>query len=133
MVSVCMWGRDLVLPDHYTYEGSQGRILVSKAKKRSVQIFGNAATRSNISAPKFIHTVLITYWKWCENLKFVWIYTDYLVKGFFSKKLVKGLHYKIKLQCIILSFYGYFHTTYLHLKEANRCERKFFPNIEKGT
>ena len=51
-------------------------------------------TRANISAPKIIHTVLITYWKWCENLKLIhWIYTIYLVKGFSSKK-VKGLHLK---------------------------------------
>ena len=35
---------------------------------------------------KFIHTVLITYSKWCENLKFLHIiYSNNLVKGFGQK------------------------------------------------
>ena len=51
-------------------------------------------TRANIIAPKLIPTVL----KHTENglkIKFVhFIYTAYLVKGFCSKNLVKGLHYQ---------------------------------------
>ena len=58
-----------------------------------------------------IHTVFITYWKCCENLKFIQIiYTIFLVKGFF-KTIGKG--FTLQKTIMYHTVFSYCHTTYL--------------------